>query len=129
MCNLKILIVEDDPIQACAVDKLTGYFCKNTNVIVSTKKSAIDLLQTESFDGAIIDLVLPDGCGYEVAEVCKQLKVPLVFCTSSNDEHNINTMYEYGWVLSKPARMKAIDQTVAYFKLSKAVKDCGCKYE
>jgi CheY-like chemotaxis protein len=65
----KILIVEDDPIlRALLKDYLEEEKGTYQVLVAPSAKSAFDQLETVRPDLVILDLVLPDRSGYEIAE-------------------------------------------------------------
>ena len=44
--------------------------------------TAADLIETQPFDLALLDIMLPKANGYEVLEYCKTLEVPVIFITA-----------------------------------------------
>lgn len=112
---MRILHVDDDRSMRTLVDS----FIKKTGIadLVScgSKRDAERLLRDHMFDGAIIDLVLDIGNGFEIARLCFDKQIPVVFCTSANDEHNLKLMYKYGWVIPKPIIEESIIRSIEYF--------------
>lgn len=81
---ISILIVEDDK----AISELVrinleeaGYQC----TCVYDGISAANLLETERFDLAIFDIMLPGINGYELLEYVKPLEVPVIFLTAKGE--------------------------------------------
>ena len=85
---MHILLVEDDNDIANNLELLF----KNNNYKVSVTNSieeAIDSL-VNSYDLAILDLMLPDGSGYELYEdYIKNKMIPTIFLTAKDDEESI----------------------------------------
>lgn len=77
----KILIAEDEaPIANLLETALegAGYRC----VRAADGAAASDKLESEPFDLALLDIMLPKADGYEVLEYCKSLEVPVIFLTA-----------------------------------------------
>ena len=77
----KILIAEDEaPIANLLETALegAGYRC----VRAADGAAAADKLESEPFDLALLDIMLPKADGYEVLEYCKSLEVPVIFLTA-----------------------------------------------
>ena len=77
----RILIAEDDAsianlIRTVLVD--AGYRC----TWAPDGEQAADLLEKESFDLALLDIMLPGVNGYDLLEYCKSLEVPVIFLTA-----------------------------------------------
>lgn len=79
----KILVVEDEePILNLVRISLkeAGYDCIGT----TTSKEAIDLVDHDHFDLAILDIMLPEMNGYEILEYLKPLGIPVIFLTAKS---------------------------------------------
>ncbi len=77
----KILIVEDEPAIANLIrTALEGpdYRCG----VAADGIAACDLLERESFDLVLLDIMLPGADGYEVLDYCRSLEVPVIFLTA-----------------------------------------------
>ena len=77
----KILIAEDEPPIAKLIKTAlegAGYRC----VWAADGTAAADKLESQPFDLALLDIMLPRADGYEVLEYCKQLEVPVIFLTA-----------------------------------------------
>lgn len=81
--NLRVLIVEDEPLVSMAIaDELER--CEATAVgPVSSVANAIDLLRFESVDAAILDIELRDMHVYPVADLLFTRGVPFIFSTAT----------------------------------------------
>lgn len=113
---MNILVVEDNTAQRLVMEKSLKY-CQSVNVFSAASfEEAKAILEDCDIDGAFLDLVLYHSSGLEVAHYCKQLSIPVVFCTASDDPHNMNLMYEYGLVIKKPCCLNALCRCLEYFK-------------
>lgn len=77
----KILIAEDEAAIAHLVRTVltdAGYRC----VWAPDGNQAADFLERESFDLALLDIMLPGADGYELLDYCKTLEVPVIFLTA-----------------------------------------------
>lgn len=80
----RILIAEDEPAIAGLVRTvLTGAGYRCTWAPDGTQ--AADLLEKESFDLALLDIMLPGADGYELLDYCKTLEVPVIFLTARGE--------------------------------------------
>lgn len=87
----KIFIVEDDSAIAKNLTRLLQAE-QYTVVHASTREEACEKMMQDSFDVALVDILLPDGTGFSV---CTQLKqeqnIPVIFLTASGDEASVVT--------------------------------------
>ncbi len=81
---ISILIVEDDK----AISELirinledAGYEC----TCVYDGILAADILETQRFDLALFDIMLPGADGYELLEYVKPLEIPVIFLTAKGE--------------------------------------------
>lgn len=78
---VKILIVEDErPISDLIKMNLSdaGYLCATAY----DGLAAADLLEEQSFDLVLLDIMLPKVDGYELFEYIKPMKIPVIFLTA-----------------------------------------------
>lgn len=115
---MTVLIVEDDEMisEGLKYSLLQeGYRV----ITAATVEAAMELVQGRvEFDFCLLDIMLPDGNGYEICrEIRKDSKVPVLFLTACDDEVSTVMALEQGAddYISKPfrirellARMKAI---------------------
>ena len=113
-----VLIVEDDTM---ILEGLKYSLMQEGYEVVTagTMKDALDRVRgKDHFDICLLDIMLPDGNGYEICrEIRKDSEVPILFLTACDDEVNTVMALEQGAddYISKPfrirellARMKAI---------------------
>ena len=113
---MRILLVEDDSIQLTLINEMLtrmGHTCVMARDINEAKFE----LEQQTFSGVITDLILPTGSGYEVAQVAQLFRLPVVFVTATNDRHNMDVMYDYGFVIPKPISMSGLSRAIEYFRL------------
>lgn len=106
----RLLLVEDDKDLAY----VTSYALKKENLSVDLADcltKAEELFEKESYDLIILDVILPDGLGYEF---CKKVRIksniPIIFLTCCDDEVNVVTGLDLGGddYISKPYRVKEL---------------------
>ncbi|NGP43563.1 response regulator transcription factor [Bacillaceae bacterium SIJ1] len=81
---IKILIVEDEkPISNLIRMNLTdaGYLC----TCVWDGLEAANILEKESFDLILLDVMIPEINGYELMDYIRQLQIPVIFLTAKSD--------------------------------------------
>ena len=81
---IRILIVEDEePISNLIRLSLSkeGYHCD----CVFDGAAAADLLERESFDLILLDVMLPEVDGFELMEYIRPLEIPVIFLTARDD--------------------------------------------
>ncbi len=80
----RILIVDDEKPICDLIDlnlSAAGYLCKS----VQDGLAAIDLIEKESFDLILLDIMLPGADGFDIMEYIRPLKVPVIFITAKSE--------------------------------------------
>ncbi len=106
---MKIFLVEDDPIIREGLKlSLGSEGCELTAAAsVAEAKPHLD----EQFDICILDVMLPDGTGYDIcSEIRKRGETPIIFLTACDDELHTVLALEQGAddYISKPFRMREL---------------------
>lgn len=103
---VNILLVEDDNIISSS---LKYYLEKeNYNVDIARKfREAIEKINENQYDLALLDITLEDGIGYDLVKEIKSRKdIPVIFLTALDDEVNVVHGFELGAddYITKPFR-------------------------
>jgi diguanylate cyclase (GGDEF)-like protein/PAS domain S-box-containing protein len=101
-----ILIVDDEPINLKMLSSLLKdkYFIK----IANSGKNAIKIVEKEHLDLILLDIMMPETNGFEVAKIIKNDKklkdVPIIFITAKKDNDTIVKGFNAGAIdfISKP---------------------------
>lgn len=81
---IKILIVDDEKAICDLIDlnlSAAGYQCKS----VQDGLDALDLIEKESYDLILLDIMLPGADGYDIMEYIRPLGVPVIFITAKHE--------------------------------------------
>lgn len=84
---IRILIVDDEKPICDLIDlnlSSAGYHCTS----VQDGLKAIDLIEKESFDLVLLDIMLPGADGYDVMEYIRPLGIPVIFITAKYEVKN-----------------------------------------
>lgn len=106
----KILLVEDDLNLAYGINfalKNEGYTVTTANNINDAKKH----YGQDSFDLIILDVMLPDGNGYELCqEIREASSIPIIFLTACDEEVNVVMGLDMGGddYVTKPFRIREL---------------------
>ena len=107
----KLLLVEDDKGIAMGLEyslRQEGF----ETVVCTAVCPALERLQTERVDLAILDLSLPDGTGYDVCRAIKAKNdgAAVIFLTARDDEGNIVMGLDMGAddYITKPFRLREL---------------------
>ena len=102
----KILLIEDD---ISIIKNLTILLEDKGFCVVgkSTQTDAIKTFEQQEFDLILLDLTLPDGSGYSICGMIKQMSdIPIIILTATEDEASVVTLFELGAddYITKPFR-------------------------
>lgn len=81
---IKILIVDDEKAICDLIDlnlSAAGYQCKS----VQDGLDALELIEKESYDLILLDIMLPGADGYDIMEYIRPLGVPVIFITAKHE--------------------------------------------
>lgn len=81
---IKILIVDDEKPICDLIDlnlSSAGYHC----TAVQDGLQAIDLIERETFELVLLDIMLPGADGYDVMEYIRPLGIPVIFITAKHE--------------------------------------------
>lgn len=107
---MKIFVLEDDEAIGIGLS-YTLQSEKYEVTLAKNVKSAMEIIEKDSFDLYLLDLTLPDGNGYDVCKAIKSKKdSPVIFLTAFDDEINVVTGFEVGAddYISKPFRVREL---------------------
>lgn len=106
----KLLLVEDDK----DLSYMTCYALKKENFNVDAANcisKAKELYEKENYDLIILDVMLPDGLGYEFCKIIREKSnVPIIFLTCCDEETNVVTGLDIGGddYITKPYRVREL---------------------
>lgn len=107
---INILIVEDDRTIAFSMKyalETEGYKVTCVNNIEDSRNK----LKENDYDLLLLDVMLPDGTGYELCEeVRKTSKIPIIFLTACDEEINVVMGLDIGGddYITKPFRVREL---------------------
>lgn len=85
MSKNRILIVEDEEAIAKMISmnlKVSNY---DTKIFYDGEEAAQSLLEDSKYDLALLDVMLPGKDGFELLEIMKGYKIPVIFLTAKDD--------------------------------------------
>jgi len=107
---MRILVVEDDLSIAMGIEyslEQEGYEVKVCGNVAEGKA----VIEGETVDLCLLDLMLPDGSGYELCKAAKENRdIPVIFLTACDDEVNVVMGLDMGAddYVAKPFRIKEL---------------------
>ena len=93
---IKILLVEDNEL----IIKGLKYSLEQEKFQVEVSKTynkSKELLEKETYDLIIVDIMLPDGSGFDLCKYIKEkLEVPVIFLTAKDEEKDVVYGFDIG---------------------------------
>jgi two-component system, sensor histidine kinase and response regulator len=111
MHNETILIVDDSESN---IDILIEHLIDYEVVVSLNATDALTLLEEQTIDLILLDIMMPDIDGFELCKLIKEnpktQEIPLLFITSKSDEESIEKGYDLGAVdyITKPFKPKEL---------------------
>jgi len=133
----KIMIVEDDSVDAMSIARTLDALLKNKVTIFETVADAISNISSQDFDCYILDYLLPDGTGLEVLEAIRNSNkiTPTVMFTGKGSEKIAVSAMKAGLTdyIVKSEMLKSMQVVVDLVKqgdeLDLAVQDIQSKFD
>lgn len=105
----RLLLTEDDP----TIVRMLGTFLKEEGFYVLSvpgQRDAVEAMDRENFDLALVDISLADGNGFAVCAAAKERGIPVIFLTASGDEYSVVTGLDMGAddYIAKPFRPREL---------------------
>ncbi|WBW97642.1 response regulator transcription factor [Oceanirhabdus sp. W0125-5] len=106
----KLLVIEDDESLATGIKytlEKEGFNVKVRNCISDGAKA----FEEDNFDLVLLDVMLPDGNGFELCEkIRKKSEIPIIFLTACDEEVNIVLGLDLGAddYITKPFRVREL---------------------
>lgn len=97
----RILIVEDDPLMGLLLQDMLELFGYQVAPIPTLMEDALNLINYEPFDAAILDINLRGWNSYELADELKAMNKPFLFATAY-PQHTLPQAYQQCKLLQKP---------------------------
>ena len=106
---MRLLLVEDD---RSIVENLTAFLQQEGFTVRSVpgERSGVNLLTDWRPDLVLLDISLSDGSGFGVFTAARQLRIPAIFLTASDDENTVVRALDMGAedYVAKPFRPKEL---------------------
>lgn len=125
MNDLKIFLVEDD----LALQKAMMYNLKKEGfevISARTVEESLKVFKKNKFDFVLLDIMLPDGSGYDICEeIRKYSDVPVIFMTACEDEANVVLGLDIGGddYITKPVRIRELISRIKAVLRRRGIKE------
>lgn len=111
VAGMRVLVVEDEMMVAMALEYLLQ--AMDCDVVkVGRLDKAIRLAQTETVNGALLDVNLAGGSGYPVADELDRRDIPFIFMTGY-DASRLEGEYNGHAALQKPFQEEELERMMA----------------
>lgn len=111
---MRILLVEDTPSIGKSIQEyLTA--CKMEVVRTKNVKSTLDVLQSQTFDCIVLDWMLPDGSGEELAKHIRSfLRTPIIMATAKSQIEDKLIWFDAGIqdYITKPFDLRELEARI-----------------
>jgi CheY-like chemotaxis protein len=97
----RVLVVEDEALLAIELARIVADVTAAKPVMADTVKAARQAVRNSRIDLAVLDISLPDGTAFEVADYLLQQGTPYMFVTAL-DRSTIPLRHRAAPVVSKP---------------------------
>ena len=116
---MNILLVEDDEAVADILMEVLKTWDQKV-VWVSTKKEAVSQIEDSRFDIILLDIMLPDGFGYEIIPEIKRSQpgMHILTMTGHNTPEFERTIRGFGitYYMSKPVNVGELKQIIDHIE-------------
>ena len=94
---MKVFVVEDDPIITEGLKIALAQEGYEVFAVDSVQKAKEAIEEVDQFDVCLLDVMLPDGDGYQVCRAIRERSsVPILFLTACDDEVHTVLALEHG---------------------------------
>ncbi len=115
--GLKVMIVDDNPFNTDLLKEMLKSFGLNLSVYLKPKEAAA-VIEHEKFDLALLDIMMPEMSGYELAEIMQKSKLnhdtPIIFISALSDAENKIKGFNLGSYIyiEKPFNVKVVKSQI-----------------
>jgi CheY-like chemotaxis protein len=110
MSSKRVLVIEDSIMVVIVIETVLKDLGWTMVGPASRVKEALELVETESFDGAMLDLNLDGEMTWDIAALLQDKGVPFVFSTGYDGSSFLPDRFAHQRVLSKPFGPEQIEQ-------------------
>ena len=115
--GLKVMIVDDNPFNCDLLKEMLKSFGLNLKIYIKPKEAA-KAVEHEKFDLFLLDIMMPDMSGYELAEIIQKSKLnfdtPIIFISALSDAENKIKGFNLGSYIyiEKPFNVKVVKSQI-----------------
>ncbi len=111
--DARVLVAEDDPL--VAFDVMGALLKAGAEVLgpAMSVERALELVQAETMDCAVLDVMLRDGPVFPAAQILKDKGAGIVFYSGQVNPENLKQRWPEAEVLVKPAPLPQLLRAVA----------------
>lgn len=115
---IRTILIDDEEKSTRALSSLLTRYCPDVEIVgeAGSVYRAVELLQEKKPDLVFIDILMPDGTGFEVLEKCPDANFNIVFVTAF-EEHALRAFrFSALHYLLKPVNFQELQAAVARFR-------------
>lgn len=107
LARRKVLVVEDEMLILLMIEHMLADLGCDSITGVATVDKALTMINSQSFDAAMLDLNLGGVDSNSIAEALTAREIPFFYCTGNGD-HAMNKGFKGQSVLRKPFRFSEL---------------------
>lgn len=109
----RVLIVEDDALIGMMLSDMFEALDLPAPALAASMVEAMEMIEAESFRGALIDVHLGGEKGWPIAEILASRNIPFAFTTGGGTQ--VPEAFADRPVVMKPFRLQELERTVKQF--------------
>lgn len=123
MERLKAIIIDDESASIETLKILLSRFCEDVDVVATatSAKKAVKLINDSVVDVVFLDIMMPDGTGFDVLEQMPNRNFEVVFITAYNNLEIKALKYSAIKFLQKPISKEQLMESVEAMKARKGI--------
>lgn len=116
--GMEIMIADDNPFNTELLSETLKPFELNITIVQKPKK-ALEIIDNKKFDLFLLDIMMPELSGYELAKIIKKTKqnssTPIIFVSALSDNENKLKSFELGSYIyiEKPFNINVIQTQIS----------------
>lgn len=108
----RILVLDDEPLVSMILEDFLTDLDFETVGPAHSIATALELIETTTIDGAILDISLGSVASYPVAEVLQAMSIPFALVTGRSADE-VDERFKGAPMLSKPFNLKDLKTTMS----------------
>lgn len=114
-------LIDDEAVAILALRALVQTYCPSVRIIASasTMPAAMAIARSGEADLLFVDIELPGGSGFEVADAARECGASIVFLSAHNRRKEAHARFPDAGFLTKPVSIEELRAAVAASPVSR----------